>query len=511
MRNGPNSLRFLAVLVLGLAARSAVAVELGIEGDFGNLQFPWTPIAPLSQSTFPSDNFFVGSQAWITTPLGEDAAIKVSYDRDPVLRNSAEATVQFDRGIASLAVGPFIGLFNTDATPWSAGMSASLKLQWPGVAYVSLRNDGGMAISVLPIAGDPQSLTELSAGLYVPHGIVSGLVSAKRFNEVDAGGSLVTDSLTRYAMTVDVFKKDVPYTALLSLGYELRSKYFAATQDTDALGAIVLGIDSTVQLNPAYKLLADFSTGAYVFGLGSLQGRGPTSNSFLFSAGLGLSVNLAAIPPAPPKAASAKASAAPETEPGPEAAPSTAPETEQGADQGAPNADQGSPTTAPEEAPAEPQATAPAKKGPGIDAGVGLCYDALPLTGTALDALLFLFYTRGGAWGDLMVPLKNGISVGGELGFYYMSSTIQGITINLVDVPILAKASFTTGKIRFEGFGGLYPLGVLSSVASAFQFGLDLGGRLSLGGLYAEGSYVWGLGSAQSFPRYGLGYSIRIK
>jgi hypothetical protein len=291
MRNGKSIVRVIATLTMAIAGQAALAIEFGLEGGTSNLQFPWTPVSPITKNTFPASNFFVGGQAWMIAPLGEDASIKVSLQRDQVTRNCAIGIVQFERGIARISVGPLFGFLNTDAVPFSMGLSASVRLQWPGVAYISMRSDGGTAISVLQTA-DPQAMTELAAGVYVPHAIVSGLISAKRFNEVDSSGGLVTDSLTRYAMTIDIFKKNVPYTALLSLGFERRAKHYETADVTDSLGAVVLGLYSTVQLNRAFKLLLDTSTGAYVFGLDELKGRGPSNSSFLFSAFAGASVDV---------------------------------------------------------------------------------------------------------------------------------------------------------------------------------------------------------------------------
>jgi hypothetical protein len=289
MRTAPILARTLTILTMALAMQAAIALEVGFEATSSNIQFPWTPIAPIADSTFPATNYFWGGKAWMAMPLGDDASMRFSYDRDPVLRNTAIASFQFERGIASISVGPLIGFLNSDSTAFSAGLSASVKLQWPGVAYVSLRSDGGTAISVFQADSDPQARTELAAGFYVPHAIISGVISEKRFNELDAGGGLVTDSLTRYAMTVDIFKKNVPYTALLSLGYELRSKHYATPDVTDTLGAVVLGVDSSVQLGPSLKLLGGISTGAYVVGLDALSNRGPPISAFLFTASLGMS------------------------------------------------------------------------------------------------------------------------------------------------------------------------------------------------------------------------------
>jgi hypothetical protein len=300
---GTMLLRGLAVMALVAVGQSAAfAFEFGIDTETSNLQIPWARQSPITADRFPTDYYFWGGAAWLNAPLGEDASVRISYDRDPVLRNSMIAAVQFERGIARISAGPLFGFLNSDSAPFSAGLSASVRLQWPGVAYVSLRSDGGTAISFFQKNTDPQAQTELAAGFYVPHAIVSGVVSAKRFNELDGNGELVTDNFTRYAMTIDVFKKNIPYTALLSLGYELRSKRYEAADATDSLGAIVLGIDATAQINKAFALKGGLSTGAYVFGLDALQGRSPGNSAFLFSANLGVSIDAAQLR-LPPKAA----------------------------------------------------------------------------------------------------------------------------------------------------------------------------------------------------------------
>jgi hypothetical protein len=471
------------------AGQAAMALEVGLLGAAGNLQLPWSPVKPSADAVFPADNYFWGGEAWLAAPLGEDAAIRVSYERDPVTRNGAIAAVQFERGIARISVGPRFGFLNTDSVPFSIGLSSSVRLQWPGVAYLSMRSDGGTAISVLSLDSDPQARTELAAGFYVPNAIVSGILTAKRFNELDSAGGLVTDSLTRYAMTIDVYKKNVPYTALLTMGYELRSKHFATGDVTDSLGAVILGLDSSVQLGRAFKLLGGISTGAFVFGIDDLKGRGPKNSSFLFSADLGLAVETSALDFKPkPKA---------EKPLGAEAAPK-GPEAEAEAAEAAPASKD------------VPEAKGVDKKPLAIEAGTGLYYDAYPLTGSLLDFLVWIYNLRGGAWGDLMIPIKGGLSLGGEVGAFYMTN--DKYTAGTIDLPLHAKAAYRLGKLGIEGVAGLFTSAVIDPASSTYDFflGLDAGARLRLGGFYLEGGYVYGLGELPSFPRFGLGFTFPI-
>jgi hypothetical protein len=512
-------LRGLAVLACLAAGQAAFALEFGLDAATGNLQIPWTRLTPITADPYPTGYYYLGGDAWLNAPLGDDASVRFAYDRDPVLRNMMLAAVQFDRGIARISVGPLFGFLNSDSSLFSAGMTASVRLQWPGVAYVALRSDGGTAISIFQANADPQAQTELSAGFYVPHAIVSGLVSAKRFNELDAGGKLVTDTLTRYAMTVDVFKKNVPYNALLSIGYELRSKHYEAADETDSLGAIVLGIDAAAQVARGYTLKGGISTGAYVFGLDALRGRGPGNSAFMFSANVGMAVDTAQIK-LPPKRAAAQEEAAPgasapEAAPGAEAAPETA----------APEA--GAAAPAPEGAPPAETEAAPQKEKPkysrlALDAGAGLFYnDRLSLAGS-LGIVAKIFNSRAGVWGGVGYRITPLLSIGAEVGFDYLTLSSGGTKLSLWDLPVNASFRYSLGKAELEAFTGPFFNGVSADATGfASYMDYDFGIRARLGGFYAEASYVLGIQStgisvsgvgsvADNYLRFGLGYAIKF-
>jgi hypothetical protein len=308
--------RSIAALTILAAAQAAGAIEIGLDTDATNVNIPWSRQTPMSVDKLPTDYYFWGGDAWASVPLGEDASIRLAYERDIVLRNTISSTVQFERGIAQISAGPIFGLFNSDSCSFSAGMTASIRLQWPGVAYVSARSDGGTAIASFQDKAAPQERAVLSAGFYVPHAIVSGVVTIKRFNELDGDGELVSDLLKRYEMTVDVFKKNVPYTTLLSIGYEQRSKRYDAASETDSLGSIFLGFDATMQVDKALTLKGGFSSSAYVFGLDAMSGRGPGSSAFMFALDFGVAVDVSRLRGSPqtraPERAEGAETAAPE-------------------------------------------------------------------------------------------------------------------------------------------------------------------------------------------------------
>ncbi len=296
----------LLALILGLLLSPVAAIEFGVDGLAGNLHFPWTQVTA-STAAFATDSYNWGGRAYFGFPLSEDADLFLAYERDPVLRNVGTVSVQFERGIAKISVGPFFGFLNSDAVPFNMGLSTEIRFQWPGVAFASIKSEGAIAIGLLAdsLATEPQARAELAAGFYAKNAILSGVVSASRFSMTDANGKALIDALSRYMVQVDLFKKNVGYTLLAEAGYELRSKYYEASALTDTLGSVILGVSTSVMVIPGLTLKGTLESSVFTFGMDNLVGKSPDSSAFLFSAHFGVFVNTSELPKAKLKAAPA--------------------------------------------------------------------------------------------------------------------------------------------------------------------------------------------------------------
>ncbi|HUX37573.1 MAG TPA: hypothetical protein VMV44_06675 [Rectinemataceae bacterium] len=275
-----------------LASPKLAAIDIGFEARAASLQFPWSQTSETTgTSPWASDisRWFEGGAAWVDMPMGEDFLIHVGYETDPVIRNVVSSLFRFDRGIASVGVGPFVGFLNSDGRLASFGLSTALQVQWPGIAYLSARSDGGLALGLVAgLASVPQTRAELSAGFYTPNAIVSAVLSGKRFSQTDSAGKLIDDDYTRYALVVDIYKKNIPYQLTTTLGYELRSKYWESSALTDSLGSAVIGLKITVEASENLKLYGEFTDAVFTFGMDNLAGRSPATSDVLFSSSLGL-------------------------------------------------------------------------------------------------------------------------------------------------------------------------------------------------------------------------------
>ena len=493
------ALAALVLLASGPAAGRAGALEFGLIGSAGNLGFPWTQLAQVpGTDPYPATNYYWGGSAFFSMPLGDDASLGLTFERDPVLRHVLGATVQFERGIARIAVGPFFGLFNSAAVPFNAGLSTSIRFQWPGIAYVSARSDGAIAIGVLAdaLGAEPQARAELAAGFYTPNAIISAVVGASSFSEQDSGGKTVTDALSSYLLTIDIFKKNVPYTLFTKTGLQIRSKYYEASDTTDALGSLVMGLTATAEVTPGWKIIGSFTSGVFVFRLEDLTRKSPTASEFFFDAALGVSFDTDKLA----RAAKARAkvpSAEPAAEPAPEDAAMPA--------AGEPGPD--------EEVPPPLAYEGPAKGFWYFGAGAGLSYNFAALPEGPFSFLAALFNFRGGAWADGVYRFTSGLGVGGELGLQYITASFDGGTtsVSVFDLPLRAKVSYDLGFMVPEAFLGLMTTGSVATGAPlSASFGLDLGCRVKLGSFYLEGSYVIGFGAAASYPRAGAGFCFSL-
>jgi hypothetical protein len=289
--------RILALLLsslLGVAGLSAM--EIGGEGRSSSMYFPWAQTGALAGTSAWSPGsfttWFYGGAGWLIIPMGEDFKFHLAYETDPVLRNVASGIFRFEKGVASVGVGPFMGFLNKDRRLYSLGLSTSILVQLPGIAFVSARSDGGLALGLVAGAASvPQTAAEIAAGFYTPNAVVSGSVSGKRFTMADSKGMLIEDALTRYALVVDIYKKNIPYQLKTTLGYEQRSKYFQASKLTDTLGSAIAGIKLTVTPFEGISFHGEFTNAIFTFGMDNLKGRSPSTRDVLFSASAGMTWN----------------------------------------------------------------------------------------------------------------------------------------------------------------------------------------------------------------------------
>lgn len=279
-------------LVLALAVAPCAATELSMEALGGNLFFPWNQ-GSATTGNFPANNLFWGAAVSVYDTIGDSgASYRINYATDPILRHIVSVMLTYNIGFAQFGVGPFLGTFNSSGTPIKSGLSTSLRVEWPGRVFASIRSDSSLGGGMLAVGDYVQEMTEMSVGWYVHNAICSLSMLTKKFYSQETIALQTLDKLSRYTFDVNVYSKGAPLTLIWTLGYQTLSKTWSDTAVKDSLGSVILGARADWRVSRKVRVTGRLETGIYTFGLDALQGRGPDSRSFLFDAGLGVVLSL---------------------------------------------------------------------------------------------------------------------------------------------------------------------------------------------------------------------------
>jgi len=278
-------------LLLAGGAAAAPAMDVGLAAWAGNLGFRTDRTA--ASTTFPGADYFWGLTLSGTQPISDAFSFETSFTSDQILRNTSYTIFSYSQKFLSVGIGPFFGLFNDPATVLKSGISTTVRLELPGVAFVSFRSDSSLGGELVVVGDYLQSRSDVALGLYVPNAICTLSLSTRGFEQKQAS-STVVDSLTEYTFSTDIYRKNVPYRLLLSFSYQSLGKSFiASTTTTAVVNAIVIGTQLSVALSDSWLLNAGMEGTVYSFGTGTLLGSG---SPFLFRSFAGVKVSSSALP-----------------------------------------------------------------------------------------------------------------------------------------------------------------------------------------------------------------------
>jgi hypothetical protein len=276
------------------AASALFGADLGASFSLSNMYFPWASAAATGATvnSFPTDAYSFGGGTSVTTPLSENLTLTANYALSPIQRSKMSALISYSSGVLQISMGPAFGIYNDLSNPVKAGLSSSVKVTWPGVAFIYLENESSLGAALAAVGDYTQELNELRVGWYVRNAICSAGIHTEKYQYYASSTLTTTDSLVDYFFDVDIFKKNQPYNVLLSLAYRTWYKEYvdgaASTSLKDTLGSIILGTDVKLTPSPALEINLGLDSCVYTFGLDNLVSRGPSSTSYLFDARIGV-------------------------------------------------------------------------------------------------------------------------------------------------------------------------------------------------------------------------------
>jgi hypothetical protein len=276
---------FLAIIIPG----TLHALDLRIFGGPGNLSFDPERETTLGSggSRFEPSLFPFGLISLEGTYSGM-VDYRVSFERDPVLRNHIFAGAGFTFSFLRLEFGPFMGVFNTSEQIINPGIAAEVGLEFPGILFGSLKGASTIGSPALFSGEFMQETGEIAIGFWVPYVVCTLSINSKGFTERKSGDLFIKDEHTRYQFRADVFTKNVPYTIRIDMGYQSLKRSYSPdgkNSETDELRSVYAGFEGTYRIIPSVQLILGMEMPVYIWGEKPLKGPERTAFIYQFHAG----------------------------------------------------------------------------------------------------------------------------------------------------------------------------------------------------------------------------------
>ncbi len=296
MMNPKTRILLVSFVLLFASIAAGFSLDIGTSFHIGNLNFEKTRVS--GDTGFTGTTFPWGIDAFINQNISDGLNLHTAFFMDPILRNISYTLFTYRQNFFSIGVGPFFGIFNSTATVLKSGISTAVRLELPGIMYLSFRADSSIGGRLIQDGDYIQERSDVSFGYYIRNAICSLNLLTKRYTMKTAAGESI-DSLTEYSFKTDIFQKNVPYQVLLSLGFHKLSKLFVESGSTidHSLGSLVIGTKVDVFLNDYLALVFVLDSSVYSFGMGTLVGvSNPGPGGYLFKASTGITLNIDNIP-----------------------------------------------------------------------------------------------------------------------------------------------------------------------------------------------------------------------
>jgi hypothetical protein len=287
-----GAIRTVAIIValVAVGASGCFALDLGTQAWLSNLGFATDRAA--TDTTFPGTKYFWGLSLYGTQSITDTIDFETGFYSDAVLRNISYTLFSYNQKVLSVGVGPFFGFFNDTKTLLKSGISTAIKLELPGLLFVSFRSDSSIGGELVQAGDYLQQRNNISFGFYVPNAICTLSLNDRSFEQKTAADTII-DSLTEYSFTTNIFQKNVPYRLIVSLAFQALSRSYVIAATTSTLNSVVIGTEVDASLSKSTLLQVGFDGSVYSFGLGNLVGSDP---SFLFHAFAGVKVSVDSVP-----------------------------------------------------------------------------------------------------------------------------------------------------------------------------------------------------------------------
>ncbi|MDR3343034.1 MAG: hypothetical protein LBT14_09680, partial [Treponema sp.] len=215
----------------------------------------------------------------------------LSFERDLLLLNRIFTRAEVDLGFIDFAIGPYFGIFNTNANIVSPGLSMVLKLRlFSGMLSGSFRLDTYLGWRNLTDPGDySQDAYEIKLGVQIPVAMITLSMSDRTIVEKDDWAITLTQHWIRYNLSTEFSKPPGPFGFRFNLGYQQLTCTYAVAMPLDYFyHDIYVGLGASYKIRPHIKLFLEAEAPIWPWQYGAMQSLRDPQVPLLYGASLGV-------------------------------------------------------------------------------------------------------------------------------------------------------------------------------------------------------------------------------
>lgn len=243
-------------------------------GDFrtgfsaGNLSFG-------KDSLSDSSSFQWGAYSEFSYNVEDRLNLSGSVVKDDLSGNRLDTALSFETAYAGISLGPSFASFNNSQSEMKPGINGSVYIRKQGLISFSADMYTTLGKLADPSYDYSQSRTGIELSVKIPGALTTFSIVNSRYSRFSGNAASETSDIkTVYQLETAMFKEEIPFQLILSLGYKSMKRLFPAddplSRVSSGFGSVFVGAGTVVMIGKKMELEILLDSGLYSFPLGGL-------------------------------------------------------------------------------------------------------------------------------------------------------------------------------------------------------------------------------------------------
>lgn len=262
------SRRIIVVLLFFSTALSLSSLDLEAGFFIGNMGFN-------RDMNSNSTSLIWGFTAGAREKINDTFSVSGNIVRDDIMGHRMDSSLIFTSPYVLLSLGPSFATINNSSLEIKPALNGSVSIRKEGLISFTAEMYSTLGGLSDRDSDYTQTSGSLSLGFRIPGAICTFSAESRhytRYSDSSSSSSSVTEDIqSTYMLEADMFKKNIPFNLLISLGYISTRRIFPSddpdSRDNAGIGTIFIGAGTKVRIGKKINLKVLLDSSLYSFSL----------------------------------------------------------------------------------------------------------------------------------------------------------------------------------------------------------------------------------------------------